>query len=81
MIKNIYSTLNIVPSDVIAARFSRHENVSFSRVAFSFQGLDPSEGRPNFWNTLFLIRVDVAYLESELGALSTDQLYVLKVTA
>ena len=47
----------------------------------TFQGLDPSEGRPNFWNTLFLIRVDVAYLESELAALSTDQLYILKVGA
>ncbi|XP_063726801.1 armadillo-like helical domain-containing protein 3 [Symsagittifera roscoffensis] len=45
-----------------------------------FKGLDPSKGAQNFWNTLFLLRVDVQYLENKLSAMTTDDIFELKET-
>ena len=49
------------------------------RNIFSLQGEDPSSGNPNFWDELFLLRVNSTYIENEFDKLNGDQLVALKV--
>ena len=44
-----------------------------------FQGDDPSSGNPNFWDELFLLKVNTVYIETEFDKLNGDQLLSLKV--
>ncbi|XP_064465666.1 armadillo-like helical domain-containing protein 3 isoform X2 [Ornithodoros turicata] len=39
-----------------------------------FQGDDPSVNNANFWDELFLLKVNVAFLEQQLSSLSREQL-------
>lgn len=43
-----------------------------------FQGEDPSYGNPNFWDELFLLKVNTTFLESEIEKLSGEGLMSLK---
>ncbi|XP_064601985.1 LOW QUALITY PROTEIN: armadillo-like helical domain-containing protein 3 [Liolophura sinensis] len=43
-----------------------------------FQGEDPSTGNPNFWDELFLLKVNNAYLDKEFDKLSGEGLLSLK---
>ncbi len=45
-----------------------------------FQGLDPSAYEIGFWNTFFLLRVDVDYLENKIAQLSVEQVFSLKAS-
>ncbi|CAG8794811.1 19693_t:CDS:10 [Gigaspora margarita] len=43
-----------------------------------FKGNDPSAGQPHFWNELFLLKVNSAYLTRCLAEISQDQLLTIK---
>ncbi|KAL4232385.1 hypothetical protein ACF0H5_009953 [Mactra antiquata] len=43
-----------------------------------FQGEDPSAGNPNFWDELFLLRVNTTFIETECEKLSGEGLMSLK---
>ncbi|CAH1784643.1 unnamed protein product [Owenia fusiformis] len=43
-----------------------------------FKGTDPSVGNPNFWDELFLLKVNTTFIETEFEKLSGDQLLSLK---
>lgn len=45
-----------------------------------FRGEDPSTGNPNFWDELFLLKVNTQYIESEFDKLSGEQLVELMET-
>ncbi|KAK2143975.1 hypothetical protein LSH36_795g00020 [Paralvinella palmiformis] len=44
-----------------------------------FRGDDPSTGNPNFWDELFLLRVNTQFIENEFDKLTGEQLLALKV--
>jgi len=43
-----------------------------------FQGIDPSKGRPSFWDQLFLLKVNSQHLESLVDAQSEEKLVQIK---
>ncbi|XP_046565676.1 armadillo-like helical domain-containing protein 3 [Haliotis rubra] len=43
-----------------------------------FQGEDPSRGNANFWDELFLLKVNTSYIENEIEKLSGEGLLSLK---
>ncbi|PVD29992.1 hypothetical protein C0Q70_09253 [Pomacea canaliculata] len=43
-----------------------------------FQGDDPSYGNPNFWDELFLLRVNTGFIENEIEKLNGESLLSLK---
>ncbi|XP_033632908.1 armadillo-like helical domain-containing protein 3 [Asterias rubens] len=43
-----------------------------------FKDQDPSRGNANFWDELFLLKANVKYIESELGAMDPQRLLKLK---
>lgn len=45
-----------------------------------FRGEDPSTGNTNFWDELFLLKVNVSFIENEFEKLNGEQLAALKET-
>lgn len=69
-------------SDASSRRSTLGNQVSlFSKTydALFKQGVDPSHGRPSFWDQLFLLKVNAQYLEAVVDGESVEKLAEIKV--